>query len=92
MRSGKLKARAIITGLLVSGLGAYGGDGAGHDGKRAGFEKCAGIVKAGMNDCGTSEHSCAGQGKVDNDPQEWIFVPNGTCGKIVGGRVLQAKA
>jgi len=50
-------------------------------------EKCLGIARAGMNDCGTSTHSCAGQATVDNDPEEWIYVPKGTCEKITGGRV-----
>lgn len=58
---------------------------------KAGMEKCAGIVKAGMNDCGTSKHACAGQSKVDNEPQEWIYLPKGTCGKITGGTVLSNK-
>ena len=30
---------------------------------KEGFEKCEGVVKAGMNDCGTNGHSCAGQSK-----------------------------
>lgn len=55
------------------------------------MERCAGIVKAGMNDCGTSQHSCAGQGKEDYDPEEWIALPKGTCEKIVGGTVLDGK-
>ena len=54
-----------------------------------GMEKCAGIVKAGMNDCGTSTHDCAGKAKEDGDAQEWIHVPEGTCTKIVGGQVLK---
>ena len=44
MKDGKQIARTILTGLLVGGLGAYGIDGFAHDGKRKGFEKCAGIV------------------------------------------------
>lgn len=48
-------------------------------------EKCVGIAKAGLNDCGTSTHSCAGQATVDNHPEEWIYLPAGTCEKIVGG-------
>lgn len=52
-----------------------------------GKEKCAGIVKAGMNDCGTSQHGCSGMAKTDNDPEEWIYVPEGTCKKITGGKV-----
>jgi len=50
-------------------------------------EKCMGIARAGMNDCGTSLHSCAGQATVDNDPEEWVYVPTGTCEKLVGGKV-----
>lgn len=54
-------------------------------------EKCAGIVKKGMNDCGTSVHSCSGHAKMDNDPEEWIYVPKGTCAKITGGKLLKKK-
>ena len=50
-------------------------------------EKCVGIVKTGMNECGTSQHACGGAAKTDNDPEEWITVPEGTCNKIVGGTV-----
>ena len=53
----------------------------------AGMEKCMGIVKAGMNDCGTSKHACMGQAKKDRDPEEWVYVPKGTCEKIAGGKV-----
>lgn len=54
-------------------------------------ERCAGIVAAGMNDCATSQHSCAGNAKEDYDPEEWISVPAGTCKKIAGGTVLEGK-
>lgn len=50
-------------------------------------EKCAGIVKAGKNDCGTSKGSCAGTIKVDRDAEAWIYVPKGTCDKVAGGTV-----
>lgn len=56
-----------------------------------GMEKCAGIVKAGKNDCGTSKHACAGQSQSDNDSQEWLYLPKGTCEKITGGAVLTDK-
>ncbi|HVV69723.1 MAG TPA: DUF2282 domain-containing protein [Gammaproteobacteria bacterium] len=52
------------------------------------MEKCAGIVKAGKNDCGSGGNACAGQDKVDKSPSAWIYVPKGTCDKIVGGIVL----
>ncbi len=57
------------------------------------WEKCAGIAKAGMNDCGAldGKHGCAGQATVDNAANEWIYVPEGTCTKIVGGKVATVK-
>ncbi len=58
---------------------------------KPGFEKCQGIAKAGMNDCGTSKHNCSGQAKNDNDPEEWVYVPKGTCEKIAGGKIKPAK-
>lgn len=54
---------------------------------KPGMEKCAGIAKAAKNDCGTSKHSCAGQAAKDGDKEEWVYVPAGTCDKIVRGTV-----
>jgi uncharacterized membrane protein len=48
-------------------------------------EKCFGIAKAGLNDCQTSSHSCAGSSVKDSDGASWIYVPVGTCSKITGG-------
>jgi uncharacterized membrane protein len=50
-------------------------------------EKCYGIVKAGQNDCQTSAHACAGQASKDAQGDSWIYVPQGTCEKIVGGNL-----
>ena len=61
-----------------------------HAGKE-GFEKCQGIAKAGQNDCGANGHGCAGYAAVDGDANEWVYVPEGTCDKIVGGSVKPAK-
>lgn len=55
------------------------------------MEKCSGIAKAAKNDCGTSKHSCAGQASKDGDKEEWVYVPKGTCEKIVGGAVKTSK-
>lgn len=54
-------------------------------------EKCFGIAKAGQNDCAnaTGTHSCAGQSKVDNDPNEWKYVAAGTCANM-GGKTMAA--
>jgi uncharacterized membrane protein len=48
-------------------------------------EKCYGIAKAGLNDCQTATHSCAGTSTKNMDPASWIYVPAGTCAKIAGG-------
>ena len=48
-------------------------------------EKCFGIVKAAKNDCQTANNACSGQVKEDSRADAWIYVPTGTCAKIVGG-------
>ncbi len=55
------------------------------------WEKCLGVSKAGANDCGSTDgaHSCAGMAKTDADPTEWVYLPEGTCEKIVGGVVYK---
>lgn len=69
----------VATGLSLSAATA-------HAEKKVEMEKCYGIVKAGKNDCGVKgENTCAGQNKVNNDPNAWIFVPKGVCNKITGG-------
>lgn len=53
---------------------------------KEGLEKCYGIVKAGLNDCGADLHACATQSAKDSDPNDWLYLPKGTCEKIVGGK------
>ena len=53
-------------------------------------EKCYGVAKAGQNDCQTANSSCAGTSKRDGQADAWLYVPAGTCTRIVGGN-LQAK-
>ena len=45
--------------------------------------KCYGIAKKAFNDCGANGHACAGQAAKDNDPNEWIYVPQGMCENFV---------
>lgn len=52
-------------------------------------EKCYGIAKAGKNDCQTRASSCAGTSKRDGQADAWIYVPEGTCGKIVNGMLTR---
>lgn len=67
-------ASVITCGLTTVSLPAHA----------AKMEKCYGIVKKGKNACGTKLHACAGLAKMDSDPAEWIFLPKGSCAKIVG--------
>ena len=57
------------------------------------WEKCAGIAKAGKNDCGAlnGNHNCAGQATVNDDSNEWVYLPKGTCEKVTGGVVKAEK-
>ena len=57
-------------------------------------EKCYGIAKAGQNDCAnlSGTHSCAGQSKVDNAPDEWKYVAKGTCKDLKGMTADEARA
>ncbi|MGH8548872.1 MAG: BufA1 family periplasmic bufferin-type metallophore [Methylococcales bacterium] len=48
-------------------------------------EKCYGIVKAQKNDCKTVSGSCAGSVSEDGQADAWVYLPQGTCEKIVGG-------
>ena len=55
------------------------------------YEKCYGIAKAGENDCFGQGNSCGSTSKKDHDPQAWIYVPVGTCKKIVGGKLSPSR-
>lgn len=92
-----MKVKQGISGSAIAGILAVGAIGATAvhavpDQPQA-WEKCAGIVKAGMNDCGAldGKHGCAGQAKADGSPNEWVYVPSGTCTKITGGKVAGEK-
>ncbi len=49
------------------------------------MEKCYGVVKAGKNDCQTNTSACAGTSTKDGQKDAWIYLPKGSCDKIVGG-------
>ncbi len=87
MKKSGLMPLALISGLFGSGV-AY----AVPDAPKA-WEKCAGIAKIGKNDCGALDgsHGCAGQATFDNLDTEWVYVPQGTCEKITGGKVAKIK-
>ena len=81
MKISKSIANTTFSALIALSMGVLSANAVAG---KPGFEKCQGIVKAGMNDCGTAKHACAGMAKVDKDPEEWIYVPEGTCEKMSG--------
>jgi uncharacterized membrane protein len=92
MNSKRTVINTTLAGILAMGSGLATVAHAVPD-QPAEWEKCAGIAKAGLNDCGAldDKHSCAGQATVDNDDNEWVYVPGGTCTKITGGVVAAVK-
>ncbi len=80
MNSKKTILQTALAGVIALGL-AHAAD----DSKGAKeTEKCYGVAKAGQNDCGTAQHTCAGKAKKDAAPDEWKYVPKGTCEKLGG--------
>ncbi len=77
----------IHTAIAAIALAAFSNLPAAYAGEHAGDEKCAGIVKAGANDCSTSKNACHSHVTVDADPEAWIWVPRGTCEKIAGATI-----
>ena len=79
---------AISSVLALSGTAFVSSAFAAADGDK---EQCAGIVKAGKNDCATSTNDCHGHVTSEGNPEAWIYVPEGTCDRIVGGHVVKVK-
>jgi uncharacterized membrane protein len=82
MKTKNTLAQAAVVSILAAGIlsipqSALAG--------KKNMEKCYGVVKAGQNDCQTSNSSCAGTAEVDNKPTAFLVVPKGTCAKITGG-------
>jgi uncharacterized membrane protein len=86
MNSTKLILSSAIAGLVA--LSSLSGVVSAQE-KKEPKEKCFGIAKKGMNDCGTAKHSCAGLAEKDNLPEEWKFVAKGSCEKM-GGKLKNA--
>ena len=81
MSSNDRLLHAAVAGLLALGLAQPA---AAQDKGEKEKEKCYGVAKAGQNDCGTAQHTCAGKAKKDNAPEEWKYVAKGTCEKLGG--------
>lgn len=86
MKDSKTLVSTAVAGLFA--LNALGLAGAAYAEDKP--EKCFGVVKAGKNDCQTSNSSCAGTSTADGQKDAWIYLPKGTCEKVVGGSLKPA--
>ena len=72
---------SVVAGLLAISNVTFA---AAADEKKPEKEKCYGIAKKSLNDCGTAKHTCAGKAPGDNLPDEWKYEPKGSCEKMGG--------
>lgn len=86
--------KKIITAGLIAGAVSLAAANAAKAEESADKEKCFGVVKAGMNDCGSADkaHSCMGHATVDGSANEWIALPKGVCEKLAGGSLTAGMA
>lgn len=78
MKTNLMLASALAAAISMTAI-------AGSQAAAAENEKCFGVVKAGQNDCQTATHSCAGTATMDGQGDSWVYLPAGTCDKLVGG-------
>jgi len=81
MNSKTLIMSAVAAATSLAAVPAFAGP---ADMPAYASEKCYGIAASGKNDCQTKSHSCAGTATKDAQSDSWIYVPAGTCAKIVG--------
>ncbi len=86
------KPNVLITGALagVLSLGTLAAPYA-SAAEKTPMEKCYGVAKAGKNDCQTSNSACAGTAKKDGQKDAWLYLPKGSCEKIVGASLKPGK-
>jgi uncharacterized membrane protein len=86
---GEMINTRFLTASAIAAVASLAAAGVAQSGPAAqpdfSFEKCYGVSKAGLNDCQTNTHSCAGTATTDNQGDAWIYVPGGTCAKLTGG-------
>lgn len=92
MESNGQRNTAALVAAAIAGLVAHAAQAQVHPEKPTyKYEKCYAVSKAGQNDCFTSNSSCAGTSTRDHQADAWIYIPKGTCEKIVGGSVTPKK-
>ena len=85
IKNNKLKTTTLITSALSLALITSSSIARAENSN----EQCAGVVKAGLNDCASVEHICAGMNFDDGNETDWLWLPTGTCNKIIGAHTLK---
>ena len=91
MNTNRSNRHALLATAVVSAMTAIASAQVHPEKPTYPYEKCYGIAKAGKNDCFTAKNSCAGTTSQDGEPQAWVYVPKGTCSRIVGGTTRAPK-
>lgn len=83
-------AAALTAGSTAVFAGAHASS---EDAAAPEQEKCYGVAKAGKNDCAAGPGtSCAGTSTTDGQGNAWLYVPAGTCEKLVNGSLEEQDA
>ena len=81
----------VLTGALAAAIMLVSNGALAQD--KPATEKCYGVAKAGKNDCAAGPGTtCAGTSKKDAQADAWMFLPAGTCEKLVGGSLTAKEA
>jgi uncharacterized membrane protein len=89
MKNNTKTLQIALGGIVAAGLMA--GPASAMKPKWDGHEKCYGVAKKGMNDCGNARHKCGGMSAADHEGDEWLYLPSGTCEKLAGGSLEEKK-
>ena len=96
---GKTTSALIAAGAMAAALSFASSSvlGGGHESSEEAAapaqEKCYGVAKAGKNDCAAGPGtSCAGTSTSDGQGNAWLYVPAGTCEKLVNGSLEEQDA
>lgn len=88
MKKNAMVHSALLVALSLAGAQAVHAAGSKSTEIPPDWEPCAGVAKAGMNDCASKLHACAGLSKIDNEADSYVYMPKGLCERIAKGTVL----
>lgn len=82
---------ALLAGAIAALLGGTAAAQVHPERPTYDYEKCYGVARAAQNDCFTPRNSCAGTSATDRQPDAWIYLPAGSCEKLLGGSLEPGK-